>query len=66
MGFRPRRRRQEINAMSSYPEGTVLTCSHEDCNCRVLIQAECHCPGAEGRSAYHCACGAELVPVAEN
>ncbi len=49
--------------MASYPEGTVLTCSHEDCNCRVLVQAECDCPGADGPSTYRCACGAELIPV---
>ncbi len=49
--------------VASYPEGTVLTCSHEDCNCRVVIQAECHCPGAQGPSTYRCACGAELIPV---
>jgi len=49
--------------MTSYPKGTILTCTHEDCNCRVLIQEECHCPEAAGPSTYQCACGAELVPA---
>jgi hypothetical protein len=49
--------------MATYTEGTVLTCTHEGCKCRVLIQAECHCEGATSESAYRCACGAELVPV---
>jgi metallothionein len=52
--------------MPKYTEGTVLTCSHEDCDCRVLIQAECHCEGVTGESVYRCACGAELVPVEED
>jgi len=30
--------------MTKYTEGTVLTCTHEECNCRVLVQAECYCP----------------------
>jgi metallothionein len=51
--------------MATYPEGTVLTCSHEGCNCRVVIQAACHCRGAEGPSSYRCACGAELIPVTQ-
>jgi hypothetical protein len=49
--------------MSKYPAGTVLTCTHEHCDCRVLIQSECHCEGVDDRSSYTCACGAELVPV---
>ncbi|MGH3971619.1 MAG: metallothionein, partial [Mycobacterium sp.] len=28
--------------MASYEEGTVLTCGHEGCGCRVRIEAECH------------------------
>jgi len=51
--------------MPSYPDGTVLTCTHVDCPCRVVIQAACHCPGATGPSTYRCACGAELIPVTE-
>lgn len=49
--------------MARYAEGTVLTCTHEDCACRVLIQTECHCPGAADGTPYRCACGAEMVPV---
>jgi len=52
--------------MAAYTAGTVLTCTHEDCHCRVLIQEECHCPGAADGSAYRCACGASLVPVSED
>jgi metallothionein len=49
--------------MAKYTEGTLLTCTHGDCKCRVLIEAECHCPTATDEPAYRCACGAELVPV---
>jgi hypothetical protein len=27
--------------VSEYPSGTVLTCSHDDCSCRVRIEVEC-------------------------
>lgn len=47
--------------MTKYAEGTILTCTHQECNCRVLVQAECHCPGVTDESAYRCACGADLV-----
>jgi metallothionein len=49
--------------MTKYAEGTILTCTHPECNCRVLVQAECHCPGATGGSTCRCACGADLVPA---
>ena len=49
--------------MTVVPEGAVLTCAHDGCGCRVLVQSECHCPGA-GQS-YVCACGTEMVPVTE-
>ena len=49
--------------MTKNAAGTVLTCTHEACHCRVLIQSECHCPGVTDASTYRCACGAELVPV---
>ena len=45
--------------------GTVLTCSHEDCGCRVVIEVPCNCEGAAGTN-YICACGAALVPVSES
>ena len=47
--------------MTNYTEGTVLTCTCEECSCRVLIQTECHCPGVTDESTYRCACGAELI-----
>jgi metallothionein len=49
--------------MANYPKGILLTCTHEHCNCRVLIQEECHCEGVTDESIYRCVCGAELVPV---
>jgi metallothionein len=49
--------------MPQYVEGMVLTCTHEDCACRVRIESECHCPGVTSESQYTCACGAPLVPV---
>ena len=51
--------------MTQYSKGTVLTCTHEHCNCRVLVQEECHCDGVTEDSLYRCACGAELVPVTD-
>lgn len=56
---------REASTMARYPRGAVLTCTHEDCNCRVVIQEECHCEGVNEDSIYRCACGAELVPVPE-
>jgi metallothionein len=41
--------------------GTLLTCGHEGCGCRVRIEVECHCDGAD--QAYRCACGDEMVAV---
>jgi hypothetical protein len=49
--------------MSATAKGTVLTCAHEHCGCRVLIEEECHCSGVNAESSYQCACGAPLVPV---
>jgi hypothetical protein len=48
--------------MATYESGTLLTCTHEGCGCRVLIQESCHCEGAENTN-YTWACGAKLVPV---
>jgi hypothetical protein len=42
----------------------VLTCSHEDCHCRVRIEAECHC--ANAGDAYICTCGAAMVEVPDD
>lgn len=47
--------------MTEYTAGTVLTCTHEHCNCRVVIVDECHCEGVTKDSTYLCVCGAPLV-----
>ncbi len=47
--------------MANYDEGTLLTCGHEGCGCRVRIEVPCHCSGAG--EAYRCTCGDELAPV---
>jgi hypothetical protein len=46
-----------------YAKGMLLSCSHEGCGCRVLIQEECHCDGVTAESTYTCTCGAPLLPV---
>lgn len=48
---------------TQYSKGTLLTCEHEACNCRVRIEEECHCPS--GGQPYTCACGAPLVEASE-
>lgn len=50
--------------MADYAQGTVLTCSHEDCNCRVRIESECDCPDAG--VSYVCTCGAPMVELVNN
>ncbi|MBV9319629.1 MAG: metallothionein [Mycobacterium sp.] len=50
-----------VPAMADYEKGTLLTCGHEGCGCRVRIEVECHC--AESGQAYRCTCGDELVAV---
>ena len=52
--------RQEVG-MTQFTKGTVLTCDHAECECRVRIDEECHCPS--GERTYTCACGAPLVEV---
>lgn len=47
--------------MANYEAGTVLTCGHEGCGCRVRIESACECPGAG--AAYRCTCGDDLVAV---
>ena len=49
--------------MAQLTKGTVLTCAHEGCDCRIRIDEECHCPSGDG--TYMCACGAPLVEVSE-
>ena len=46
--------------MATHEAGTVLTCGHDDCGCRVRIEVPCHCEGGE---PYRCTCGDDLVPV---
>jgi hypothetical protein len=45
----------------SAKKGTLLTCVHDDCGCRVRVEVECDCPDAGG--PYRCTCGAEMVSV---
>lgn len=47
--------------MAQLSKGTVLTCEHEECGCRVRIDEECRCPS--GEQTYTCACGAPMVEV---
>ncbi|MDQ1515366.1 MAG: metallothionein [Actinomycetota bacterium] len=47
--------------MATVAQGTVLTCGHEGCGCRVVVQEVCNCPG--GGESYTCICGSPLVPV---
>jgi hypothetical protein len=47
--------------MATYEEGTLLTCGHEGCGCRVRIEVPCHCSGAG--EPYRCTCGDELTLV---
>jgi len=50
-----------VVSMTGYGQGTVLTCTHEECGCRLRVEVECDCPDA-GRP-YTCTCGAEMVEV---
>lgn len=50
--------------MTAYLQGTVLTCSHGDCDCRIRIESECHCTGSGDR--YACTCGAPMVELVED
>ncbi|WP_367186516.1 metallothionein [Sporichthya sp.] len=40
--------------------GTVLTCEHSGCDCRVEIRTPCSCEH-HGDAQYRCHCGAPLV-----
>jgi metallothionein len=50
--------------MATIPAGTLLTCAHGGCACRVRIEEACACTGADA-GTYKCTCGADLVPVDE-
>jgi len=58
--------RMEVSRMAHLVAGTVLTCAHEHCACRVRIESECDCEGATEGSHYTCACGAPMVVVEGN
>ena len=45
-------------------EGTVLTCSHAHCGCRIVVTSACGCDHEDG-ATYTCACGAPMQPVDE-
>jgi hypothetical protein len=47
--------------MGSNDAGTLLTCTHADCGCRIRIEVPCHCPGAG--EPYRCTCGDDMVVV---
>jgi hypothetical protein len=47
--------------MASNAAGTLLTCGHEGCGCRIRIEVPCDCPGAG--EPYRCTCGDEMVAV---
>jgi hypothetical protein len=47
--------------MENYSSGTVPTCSHGECGCRVLVESECHC--ADAGEPYVCTCGSPMVKV---
>ena len=49
--------------MTIYSRGTVLTCTHDDCGCRIRVESECHC--ADAGKAYQCTCGAPMVEVSD-
>ncbi|HTW08283.1 MAG TPA: metallothionein [Acidimicrobiales bacterium] len=51
--------------MSRYQAGTIMTCTHEECHCRVVIVDECDCPGVAEDKTYMCACGTPLVRLSE-
>nr|WP_304528509.1 metallothionein [Mycobacterium sp. E2462] len=50
-----------MSDMPSYDAGTLLSCGHDGCGCRVRVEDPCHCSGAT--EAYRCTCGDELTPV---
>ncbi|MDT5202376.1 MAG: metallothionein [Mycobacterium sp.] len=50
----------EVENMSN-EAGTLLSCGHDGCGCRVRIEVECHCAGTD--QPYQCKCGDEMVAV---
>jgi metallothionein len=41
--------------------GTLLSCGHDGCGCRVRIEVECNCAGTD--QPYQCKCGDQMVAV---
>jgi hypothetical protein len=52
---------KRVSYMANYEAGTMLTCGHEGCGCRVRIEVPCHCSGSG--EPYRCTCGSALTPV---
>ena len=50
--------------MADYVSGTILTCSHGECGCRVRIESECAC--SDAKEPYVCTCGAPMVEIVTN
>ena len=53
-----------VSMPNTYVAGTLLTCEHEHCGCRILVQEQCNCEGSDD-SNYTCGCGAKLVRAPE-
>jgi hypothetical protein len=50
--------------MANYASGTVLTCGHGECGCRVRVESECGCTHAD--EPYVCRCGKPMVKVVDD
>lgn len=50
--------------MANYASGTVLTCGHDECGCRVRVESECGCAHAD--EPYICKCGEPMIKVADD
>lgn len=45
--------------MNQTEAGTILTCGHGGCGCRVKVEQACGCEGGSGQ--YICSCGSPMV-----
>jgi hypothetical protein len=59
-----RQPRRDEQPMTNWTEGTVLTCIHDACQCRIRIESACHC--ADAGAAYVCTCGVPMIEVVED
>jgi hypothetical protein len=50
---------------ATYVKGTLLTCSHGHCGCRLVVEQECHCE-SDASATYTCACGAPMTVVQQD